>query len=277
MILSPFHIKQILNASRRRLPEAEVSLDLGITKNKVSLDKNNATFPDGQKIRLDLLEKALKHENTCFMVKEHSLLKVHFFSEDTNKFYKLVPTADAPTAEMSGIRMHATKTMTPMEDTQKKLEAIDGVSGNVLDTCMGLGYTAIESSKKADIVFTCEKDRNMYDLAKLNPWSRELFNNKKISIINASSFEQIKNFKPSMFDVVIHDPPRLSLAAELYSPEFYREVFRVLRKEGKFYHYTGSPGSKNRGMDLPQSTSIKLKNAGFKDVKPAHYGVCAKK
>src|SRR3989344_8456142 len=165
MMLSHFQIKQILNASIRKMHDVEVSLDLGLTKSKLSFEKNNAVFPDGQKLNLNDLKKALNHENTCFMIKENTLLKVHFFSEDTNKFYKLVATADAPTAEISGIRMHATKSMAPMEDTAKKLEAINGVSGNVLDTCMGLGYTAIASSKTADLVFTCEIDQNMIDIA----------------------------------------------------------------------------------------------------------------
>ena len=192
-------------------------------------------------------------------------------------FYKLVPTKDAPTIEISGIRMHVTKDMTPMKDTEKKIEVVMPLKGIVLDTCMGLGYTAILASKNADFVFTCEKDKNVIEVAMHNPWSAELFNNKKISIINTSVFEQIKLFKDGMFDAVVHDPPRLTLATELYSLEFYKEIFRVLKKRGKLYHYTGNPGGKNRNIDLAGNAMNRLRKAGFSNVKRAHYGVMAVK
>ena len=177
--------------------------------------------------------------------------------------------------EISGIRMHVTKEMTPMEDTKKKIESISPLKGIVLDTCMGLGYTAILASKYADFVFTCERDENVLEIAKFNPWSKELFDNKKINILNASIFNQIKIFKNGMFDAVIHDPPRLSLATELYSSEFYKQVFRVLKNNGKLYHYTGSPGSRNRKINLAGNVAKRLKQAGFKEIKKAHYGLKA--
>lgn len=106
-------------------------------------------------------------------------MKMQFFSNETNKFYKLVPTKDAPTLEISGIRMHVTKYMTPIQDTKKKIESVSPIKGIVLDTCMGLGYTAILASKRTDFVITCEKDGNVIEIAKFNPWSKELFNNQK--------------------------------------------------------------------------------------------------
>lgn len=145
--------------------------------------------------------------------------------------------------------MHVTKEMSHMEDTNKKIEAISPIRGFVLDTCMGLGYTAIAASKLAGFVITCEKDENVIEIAKLNPWSEGLFNNKKISILKTDVSEEIKVFKSNMFDAIIHDPPRLSLASELYSSEFYRQLFRVLNDGGRLYHYTGNPGSKNSITD----------------------------
>jgi len=188
-----------------------------------------------------------------------------------------VPTKDAPTLEISGIRMHVTKEMTPMEDTKRKLESIAPVRGFVLDTCMGLGYTAILASKTADFVITCEKDENVIEIAHHNPWSMELFNNKKISILKTDIFEEIKVFKASMFDAIIHDPPRLSTASELYSLDFYKQLFRVLKNNGRLYHYTGSPGSKNRKINLSGSVGKRLKIAGFREIQKAHYGLAARK
>ena len=276
MILTHFQAKEILDAVKNNQKEIEVSLDLGISRSMILIEKDLLIFPDGQKIEISKLKKVIKDNTVCFMVRDSSVVKIQLFSEETNRFYKLVPTRDAPTIEISGIRMHATKDMAPMEDTKRKLETVLPFIGSVLDTCMGLGYTAIAASKHADLVFTCEKDENVLELAKLNPWSKELFNNKKISIIKTNAFDQIKIFKSSMFDIVIHDPPRFSMATDLYSPEFYRQVYRVMKKNGKLYHYTGSPGGK-KGIDLALGSVKRLSSIGFKDVKKVHYGVSAVK
>ncbi|HLC50117.1 MAG TPA: SAM-dependent methyltransferase [Candidatus Nanoarchaeia archaeon] len=277
MIITNNEARQLLGAKKSGLKTLDVSLDLGKTKSKVAIDEDYFVFPDGQKVDEEQLKKTLKKDAVCFIIRDNSVLKAQLFSDDTNKFYKLVPTADAPTVEISGIRMHVTKSMTPMQDTEKKIESIMPVNGFVLDTCMGLGYTAILASKTAEFVFTCEKDANIIEVAMHNPWSKELFNNKKISVINTSVFEQIKIFKSGMFDTVIHDPPRLTLATELYSLDFYKEVFRVLKNNGKLYHYTGNPGGKNRNVDLAANVMLRLRKAGFSNIKRAHFGVVAVK
>lgn len=275
MILTHYQAIQLLEANKKGLKETEISLDLTLSKTKVEIENGFFIFPDSQKLYESQLKKPIKDNTSCFLIQNNSLIKIQLFSEQTNKFYKLVPTKDAPTLEISGIRMHATKEMTPMEDTKKKIESVSPIKGIVLDTCMGLGYTAISASKSADFVFTCERDENVLEIAKFNPWSKELLNNKKINILNASILNQIKIFKNNMLDAIIHDPPRLSLATELYSSEFYRQIFRVLKNNGKLYHYTGSPGSKNRKINLAGNVSKRLKQAGFKSIEKAHYGLIA--
>ncbi len=277
MIISHIQAQQLLDSRQNGLKEAEISLDLGLSKSKVKIEDTLFIFPDNQKIEESQLKKIMKSNTICFSIKESSLVKIHLFSNETNKFYKLLPTKDAPTIEISGIRMHVTKRMSPIEDTKMKINSIAPINGFVLDTCMGLGYTAIEASKQADFVITCEKDENVIEIAKLNPWSKGLFDNKKISILKTNILDEIKIFKNSMFDAVIHDPPRLSLASELYSLEFYKQIFRVLKINGKIYHYTGSPGSRNRKINLPGNVSKRLKQAGFKDIKETHYGLTAHK
>ncbi len=59
-------------------------------------------------------------------------------------------------------------------------------------------------------VITIEKDPNVIELARINPWSRELFTGGKIQVIQGDAFEVVKKFKQASFDVVIHDPPRAS-------------------------------------------------------------------
>ena len=275
MIIIHHQSQQLLEAKKKGMKNAEVSLDLDISKANIKIENNQFIFPDNQKLDESHLKKIIKNDTSCFLIRENSLVKIQLFSEETNKFYKLVPTKDAPTLEISGIRMHVTKEMTPIEDTKRKIESISPIKGIILDTCMGLGYTSILASKTADFVFTCEKDENVIEIAKYNPWSKELFNNKKINIINADIFNQIKVFKNNMFEMIIHDPPRLSLATELYSLDFYRELFRILKQNGKLYHYIGNPGSKNRNINLSENVAKRLKHAGFMNIERVHYGLKA--
>lgn len=277
MIITNYEAKQLLEAKNNMLKEVYVSTDLNLSKTKINSENGFFVFPDSQKLEESQLKKVIKDDTSCFLMQNNALIKIQSFSGQTNKFYKLVPTKDAPTIEISGIRMHVTKGMTPVEDAKRKIESIAPVKGIVLDTCMGLGYTSIMASKTADFVFTCEKDENVVEIAQLNPWSKELFNNKKISILKTSIFDEIKAFKSNMLDAIIHDPPRLSLAAELYSLEFYKQLFRVLKKDGKLYHYTGAPGSKNRKINLAKNVAQRLKTAGFNDIIKAHYGLTARK
>jgi len=277
MILTYNEAHILLEANKKELKEAAVSLDLNKTLSEIKIENGCFIFPDNQKLGESQLKKPVKDDTSCFLVRDSSLVKIQLFSNETNKFYKLVPTKDAPTIEISGIRMHVTKEMSPIWDTNKKIESISPINGFVLDTCMGLGYTAIAASKQAEFVMTCEKDENVIEIAKHNPWSQELFDNKKISIIKIDILKEINSFKSSMFDAVIHDPPRLNLASELYSFDFYKQIYRVLKNNGKLYHYTGSPGSRNRNVNLAGNVSKRLKKAGFRNIQKAHYGLTAVK
>lgn len=125
-----------------------------------------------------------------------------------------------------------------------------------------LGYTAIHSLRYGALeVITVEKDINVLKIAELNPWSKDL-ENPSIKIILGNAFEVIKKFNDEEFDRVIHDPPRIHLAGELYSFEFYKELYRVLKKNGILYHYTGVPGIVH-GHDVAHGISKRLIAAGF--------------
>ncbi len=179
-------------------------------------------------------------------------------------YYKLIKTAGYPTLTIDGIRMHRVKDMKPEEDAKSKVKSLNIRGGILLDTCCGLGYTAIESAIYAGKVITVEKSKEVIEIEKQNPYSAGLFNNEKITHLNADIFEQIKEFPDEYFDYIIHDPPRLSLAGELYGGEFYKQLSRVLKPGGRMFHYIGSPGAKYRGRNLKKGVVRRLMDAGFK-------------
>jgi hypothetical protein len=205
---------------------------------------------------------------------------IKFYSEKTRKFYKVIETSTWSTVKISGIFMHRVKDVDPRTDSILKIKALGRIGGIVLDTCSGLGYTSILSARNTEVkkIITIEKDENMIKIAKLNPYSKELFANPKIELINGDSNEEIKKFPDEYFNFIIHDPPRVSIAGELYSLEFYKQLFRVLKKGGKLFHYTGKPGIK-QGKNYKKGISLRLIQAGFKKVERADYAnglVCFK-
>ncbi|KPU63384.1 hypothetical protein EP1X_03330 [Thermococcus sp. EP1] len=248
--------------------EVRVNLDLRKTNrtHTIVVKENKVIFPNGDEVEKSVLKKIAKDENTVYFIKDGHVYKAAIAR---NGFYKLVPTIP-PTIEINGIRMHRTKDTNPLKDTRSKVDTVNPQEGDfVLDTCMGLGYTAIESAKRGAYVMTIEKDPNVIELAHLNPWSSELFSSQNIQVIQGDSFEIIRRFSDKTFDIVIHDPPRFSLAGHLYSEEFYKELFRVLKPKGRIFHYVGKPGGKYRRKDLQKGVMERLRKVGFIKVRRA--------
>ncbi|MCX8193752.1 MAG: MnmC family methyltransferase [Candidatus Pacearchaeota archaeon] len=186
--------------------------------------------------------------------------KIQFYSEKTKKFYQLFPTSTIPTLKISGVPMHRFVKVDPLKDTLFKIKAAKP-KGIVLDSCTGLGYTAIFSAKKPEVkkVYTFEIDENVLKMAKLNEASKELFENKKIILEIGDVKEKIKQFKDDFFDTIIHDPPTFKLAPELYSENFYKELARVLKPKGRLWHYCPCPGKLKHGEKFKKRVENKLK------------------
>lgn len=183
-------------------------------------------------------------------------------------FYKLVGLPNGETTlEIDGIRMHQTTRKTPLKDARDRAALLRVAKGAVvLDVCTGLGYSAIACAKAgAGRVCTIEKDASVLEIAKQNPFSKELFSNPKIEIINKDAVEALRGFPDGFFDCILHDPPRLSHAGELYSLEFYKGLYRVLKKGGRLFHYTGTPGAA-RGKNIPKGVKLRLGEAGFEKI-----------
>jgi predicted methyltransferase len=158
--------------------------------------------------------------------------------------------------------MHRVKGTDPRSAALAMVKAIAPVRGHVLDTATGLGYTAIEAAKTADHVTTIELDPVAQDMARLNPWSRELFDNPTITQVMGDSLEVIQTFAPGTFSCIMHDPPTVSLAGDLYSGEFYRHACRVLKSNGRMFHYVGDPETRS-GASTTKGVVKRLKEAGF--------------
>ncbi|HLZ07797.1 MAG TPA: spermine synthase, partial [Chloroflexota bacterium] len=121
-------------------------------------------------------------------------------------------------------------------------------------------------------------DPVIQEVARLNPYSRSLFENPKIEQRFGDSFEVVDTFENSSFSRVIHDPPMFALAGQLYSAEFYRQLHRVLNSHGRLFHYIGdvSGGSAKR---VAQGATRRLLDVGFTRVtlRPETFGIVAEK
>ena len=240
----------------------DVSLDLGISKTKISM-KNGIAHVGEHKVALGAFEKI--KDDACYFIQNNEIRKIYLFSDETNFYYKLFPTSDWPTITLSSTPMHRHTNISPKKDTELKIREISPVTGTILDTCCGLGYTAIMASWKADKIITFERDENVLTVARYNPYSAELFSSKKIEIKKEDVAIGIKKFKANFFDRIIHDPPTIRYSPLLYTIEFYKELYRVLKPSGILYHYAPNP-QKTKGQILYPKLIDMLKKCGFRDV-----------
>ncbi len=230
----------------------KLSLDLGRTVSEISNELDSVPL---EEIKGDFI----------YAWDGKELWKLAVFD---NGLYRLRMMKGKPILEIDGLRMHLVKEFEDIFDYSKlivhklKLKQSD----TVLDTCMGLGYTAIAASNKADRVTTIELSPAVIAMAKWNPWSKELFSRRRIEIIEEKScVDYIKNCPNEKFTKIIHDPPRFSKAGELYSRDFYKELRRISKPNALLFHYVGSLGKKKR--DITNEVALRLEEYGWKILK----------
>lgn len=179
---------------------------------------------------------------------------------------------------ISGIPMHRIKHVDPHQDTLNKIKAIAPITGRVLDTATGLGYTAIEAAKTAAHVTTIELDPTVLEIGRQNPWSQALFERSNIEQLIGDAFDLVQEMPAAQYAYIIHDPPTFSLAGHLYSANFYIELHRVLKQNGRLFHYIGDPSSRS-GRNVSRGVTNRLKEAGFRRIsaKPHAFGLVALK
>jgi predicted methyltransferase len=278
LVVSYVQVRTLLQAREKGEPAAMTSPDLGLTQIQVRLEEERVVLPDGDWLSWKEIEEIDENRTACFVVTNNQAEKIQRFSEAFNRFYSLMPTAGAPTLLISGIPMHRIQGTTPDRDTLAKIRTIAPLTGRVLDTATGLGYTAIAAARIADQVVTVELDPAVLEVARLNPWSRRLFDSPLIEQIVGDSFEVVQTFEDQSFARILHDPPMFSLAGDLYSGECYRHMFRILKRKGRLFHYIGDLESRS-GRNVVKGVVRRLGEAGFTRIvrRPEAFGVVAYK
>lgn len=264
-------------AARGQVAVLRTSLDLGRTEAEVRLGAEGVELPTGERLDWAAVARVAEDLSGCYRLEGKDLVRIQAFSSRTGRAYSLYPTPTAPTLLISGIPMHRIKGTDPWQDTLSKVR-VANPRGWVLDTCMGLGYTAIVAARTAERVLTIELDPAVVALARQNPWSQPLFTDPRIQVLIGDGAELLPALASGVFSCVIHDPPTFALAGELYTLEFYREVMRVLRPRGRMFHYIGDPESKS-GRAVTARVRERLRQAGFQRLTPAPraFGLLAEK
>lgn len=278
IVLSHFQADELLEAREKGADSASVSPDLGLTRVLVEVKPGGVVFPEEGVLVWGQVQQIASSEVGCFLLSEGGLRKIQRYSEVTHRPVSLMPTQGAPTLLVAGFPMHRIKDIEPYEDTRLKIESIAPVLGWVLDVGTCLGYTAIQAAQTAERVITVELDPAVLEVARLNPWSRELFENPRIERRLGDAMEVIRTFEDEIFTCVVHDPPNIGLSGELYAGALYQQLYRVLRRGGRLFHYVGDL-EKGGGFRVAKGVMERLREAGFEQVRPLPkaFGVRARK
>ncbi|MFM1885410.1 MAG: hypothetical protein RL026_567 [Pseudomonadota bacterium] len=177
--------------------------------------------------------------------------------------YKLVPTEHGPpTFEIDGIKMLPSAQVSPWDDAARKVALVQPRGKRLLDCCGGLGYFAAQAlAAGAAHLTSFERSAEVLWLRSVNPWSPAV--SPALDLHHADVAQALPTLPAASVDAVLHDPPRFSIAGELYSQAFYDGLARVLRPGGLLFHYTGTPNARSHGRDLQAEVMRRLAQAGF--------------
>ncbi len=233
----------------------ECSLDLERSLKRVELDNTGWTWAGRHYPYLEGCK-----DRTVYYWNGQSFVPAARF---TVSLIKLVPTEwGPPTFEIDGIKMLPTAQVSPYADAERKVSLIQPRGKVILDTCGGLGYFAAWCLQgQAACVMSYEKNPDVIWLRTINPWSPAV--GGALTLTQGDIAELIAALPSQSVDAVLHDPPRFGIAGELYSQQFYDHLARVLKRNGKLFHYTGSPNKLTSGRDVPAEVIQRLRRAGF--------------
>jgi len=269
--------RAILRARRQKQAKLTVSLDLNRSRAVVHLLDNRVRLPDGGEIGYDVLRSISRRGKKIFVLVDGQPLALE---RRSHYYYKLMDTGSAPTLEISGIKMHRSEGCCPYGQAEQIVRAVVRPGDRVLDSCGGLGYTAVWAARLgAERVVSIENDLDVLELARLNPWSEEYFFDGRIDVMPEDVTAFLSQERSGSFDAVVHDPPHFSRASELYGRDFYFELSRVLKASGRMYHYVGEPYSRRGQKRFHEGVAERLRSVGFEPryVKELAGFICTKR
>lgn len=255
-------VTRILAAMKNGEKSVGLSLDLNLSEKVWQLEADRLILGNDIFIDMKNLESITAFKNKIFIFQNNELLPIEVREDG---YYKLVPTDSAPTLEINGIKMHRSKDIDPLTDAKLKTQLVVKVNDQVLDTCGGLGYSAIFALKAgAKKVISTEKSRAVIKIRDLNPWLKK-YADERLELIHTDITREIDRFGNGIFNSVIHDPPRFTSATgDLYGKKFYDALFRVMASHSKLFHYTGSPKKIKTKDRFIKNTMKRLEQSGFK-------------
>lgn len=273
------HILSLRNSGQT---EIRTTIDLGKSQSRVTLTPEGIAHEKSLLATWDELIEIAEKRQGCWAVYDDGSKpwRVSALSKNTQIPASLCPPlggkTGAPTMVLGGFTMHriAGDGMNPTVDTAAKISAVSSAlfpGASVLDTCCGLGYTAIGAAEKVGgngRVVSIELDEASLEMCAYNPWSSGLFDGKlPIEVMQGDSCEICKSLPDGVFNAIIHDPPARALCRKgLYSLDFYKSLRRLLKPSGTLFHYIGRFDSKESGS-LYRGITERLHSAGFKTVK----------
>lgn len=252
-------IRDILAAADAGRHKVEISLDLNLSRNPFKLDGRTLVLDHENSLDLALLAEKATVRNRVFVLENDALVPVEVRAD---AYVKLVPTDTVPCLEIDGVKMHRSKDIDPLTDARLKTSLVVKPGHMVLDTCGGLGYSALYALKAgAARVVSTEKSRAVIRVREFNPW---LGPDQRIQLVQGDITREIRGMADGSYDSVIHDPPRFSSATgDLYGRAFYDQLFRVMKPGAGLFHYTGSPKRITQQDRFVRNAEKRLEHAGF--------------
>ncbi|MGC8621976.1 MAG: methyltransferase domain-containing protein [Caldisphaera sp.] len=279
IIISGYHLNEIMDKIKKGIAKGIVSLDLGISKSEFVINGDTVSFPEYDTyLSLETIKKLLKKRslNDCFLLEDdNNPIWIYSFSDKYGVVKLYEPKIDwPPTLFINGSFMHTISVSKPTQEAFEKANTLKGISGDVLETGFGLGYSTIWLKKLGvKRIVACEISSDVIDIAKLNPWSKDAFIDKSISIRIVNVAEFVETLPSSSFDGILHDPPNFNKFEYLYSASFYNELYRILKPKGKIYHFIGTKNTENAG--IYKNVTKKLYASGFNKVVYSYRGIIA--
>ena len=255
--------QRLLAARAAGAPTVEVSLDLGRSTVTVRPGADVWSTPGDARFPYAAVVK----ERTVYRWVGDSFQPVSRFGG--GGLIKLVPTDwGPPTFEIDGIKMLPTAQVSPWDDARRKVGLVQPRGKVVLDCCGGLGYFAAWClAEGATQVISFEKNPDVVWLRGINPWSPPHGAlpgaDARLVLTEGDVSKRIAALPAQSVDAILHDPPRFGIAGELYSQAFYNDLARVIRPQGRLFHYTGTPNKLTSGRDVPREVAKRLQIAGF--------------